>query len=184
MTGFLEKIFGSKKQKGEEVPSLVEDVLTALIDKSGLQLSFDIDIDEETKDLFVNLYGEDEEMLTAKEGLLLDSLQLFIRRVIQHQFPDEKGNINLDCSNFREQAEAALISLADKLKDIALAKNKTVYFRALPPKDRKVIHQYLAEDGRVKSRSIGEGHFKKIKIFPAKAGDNGGDDDREGLPQS
>jgi spoIIIJ-associated protein len=77
-------------------------------------------------------------------------------------------HVNLDCANFRKDAEAALIELADKLKDIALTKGKPVYFRALPPKDRKVVHQYLAEDGRVKSRSVGDGHFKKIKIFPLK----------------
>jgi spoIIIJ-associated protein len=61
--------------------------------------------------------------------------------------------------------------LADKLKGIAIDKGKSVYFRALPPKDRKLIHQYLAEDGRVKSRSVGEGHFKKIKIYPNREKD-------------
>ena len=49
-----------------------------------------------------------------------------------------------------------------------MSKGKPVYFRALPPRDRKVVHQYLAEDGRVKSRSIGDGLYKKIKIFPVK----------------
>jgi hypothetical protein len=34
-----------------------------------------------------------------------------------------------------------------------------------------LIHQYLAEDGRVKSRSVGEGHFKKIKIYPNREKD-------------
>lgn len=70
-----------------------------------------------------------------------------------------------------------MIELADKLKEIALTKGKPVYFRALPPKDRKVVHQYLAEDGRVKSRSVGDGHFKKIKIFPLKESQNQEKDD-------
>ena len=60
------------------------------------------------------------------------------------------------------------MDLADRLKGIVLSKSKPVYIRALPPKDRKVIHQYLAEDSRVKSRSVGEGHYKKIKIYPTK----------------
>jgi len=77
-------------------------------------------------------------------------------------------NVYCDSNNYRKEASEELIKLADKLKKIALDKNKSVYFRALPPKDRKTIHQYLAEDGRVKSKSVGEGHFKKIKIFPAK----------------
>ena len=41
--------------------------------------------------------------------------------------------------------------------------------RALAPKDRKTVHQHLAGDERVRSRSIGEGLFKKVKIYPAKS---------------
>jgi spoIIIJ-associated protein len=52
---------------------------------------------------------------------------------------------------------------------MALEKGRSVYFRALPPKDRKIIHQHLASDDRIKSRSVGEGNFKKIKIYPAKS---------------
>lgn len=166
MTGLLGKLFGGKSKKGSDLETLVDDVLKDLMDLTHLKLSFDLERKED--EVMVNFFGEDEEFLTSKEGQLLDSIQLYIRRVVQHQMPDEKVHVNLDCANFRKDAEQALIELADKLKDIALSKGKPVYFRALPPKDRKVVHQYLAEDGRVKSRSVGDGHFKKIKIFPNK----------------
>jgi len=166
MTGLLGKIFGKKKKEnGPE--SLVEDILGGIVELGKFELSFDVQTAEDGM-INVDVYGADEEMLTSKEGMLLDALQLYVRRAVQHQVPDQNVNVNLDCSNFRAQANEALIALAEKLKGIALEKGKSVYFRALPPKDRKVIHQYLAEDGRVKSRSIGEGHFKKIKIYPAK----------------
>jgi spoIIIJ-associated protein len=74
----------------------------------------------------------------------------------------------MDCNGFRQESNQALVDLAEKLKGIALEKGKSVYFRALPPKDRKIIHQYLAGDPRVKSRSIGDGLYKKIKIYPIK----------------
>jgi len=166
VTSLLGKLFGSKKKGGSDLETLIDDVLKDLMDLTHLKLSFDLERKED--EIIVNFFGEDEEFLTGKEGQLLDSMQLYIRRVVQHQMPDERVHVNLDCANFRKDAEQALIELADKLKDIALTKGKPVYFRALPPKDRKVVHQYLAEDGRVKSRSVGDGHFKKIKIFPLK----------------
>ena len=175
MTGLFGKLFGSKKKK-DGIEGLVEEALLAVIDLGKFDLTFDMK-KEESGDINVEFHGDDEELLTSKEGQLLDSLQLYVRRVAQHQIPDEHVNINLDCANFREQANAELVALADKLKGIALSKGKAVYFRALPPKDRKVIHQYLAEDGRVKSRSIGDGHFKKIKIYPVKSNDSIGNDD-------
>lgn len=172
MTGFLGKLFGKKKKEevSEGPESLVENIIGNIIELSNLELSYDIKRLEDGT-FHIDLYGKDEEMLTSKEGQLLDALQLYIRRSVQHQMPDEAFNVNVDCANFREQADAALIALAEKLKGIALTKGKSVYFRALPPKDRKVIHQYLAEDGRVKSRSVGDGHFKKIKIYPTKESD-------------
>ena len=170
MTGFLGKLFGKKKKEEGGPEALVENVLGQIFELARFELAFESKTLEDGT-VQVDITGADEELLTTKEGQLLDALQLYVRRSIQHQLPEQNINVNLDCSGFREQANEALIALADKLKDIALTKGKSVYFRALPPKDRKVIHQYLAEDGRVKSRSIGEGHFKKIKIYPVKAND-------------
>lgn len=172
MTGLFGKLFGGKKKKADGPEGVVDEILGQVIELAGFELSYDIKTLEDGT-LHVDLFGKDEEMLTYKEGQLLDALQLYVRRAVQHQGPEDGINVNLDCANFREQADAALVALAEKLKGIALDKGKPVYFRALPPKDRKVIHQYLADDGRVKSRSIGEGHFKKIKIYPVKGPDGG-----------
>lgn len=171
MTGLFGKIFGKKKDKKDDPSSLVEDVLNGIIEEGGFDLTYEINPNGDDA-LVVEFFGEDEELLKAREGQLLDALQLYVKRVVQHQLPDVKMEVDMDCDGFREQSNDALIELADKLRDIVLSKGKSVYFRALPPKDRKVIHQYLAEDGRVKSRSIGDGHFKKIKIYPAKGGED------------
>jgi spoIIIJ-associated protein len=182
MTGLFGKIFG-KKKKVEGPEGMVNEILGQIIELGGFDLTYDVKAGEDGG-LNVEVFGKDEELLTYKEGQLLDALQLYVRRAVQHQIPEDCPHVNLDCANFREQANEALIALAEKLKGIALSKGKSVYFRALPPKDRKVIHQYLAEDGRVKSRSIGEGHFKKIKIYPTKTtevggGGDGGSDNEE-----
>lgn len=178
MTGFLGKLFGSKKKEKEisGPEGMVEDLLAQIIELGQFDLNFDVSAMDDQGLMNINLSGPDEEMLTSKEGMLLDALQLYVRRAVQHQMPEDQINVNLDCANFREQANEALIALAEKLKGIALDKGKSVYFRALPPKDRKVIHQYLAEDGRVKSRSIGDGHFKKIKIYPIKSDEGSAED--------
>ena len=167
MKNFLGKIFGGKKDENSN-EALVGELLETLIEKANLDLSFDLSFDEEHNEVRVDLYGDDEELLLSKEGQLLDALQLFVKRVVQHRLPEERLSILLDSDNFREQADQSLIDLAEKLKSIAVSKDKPVYFRALPPRDRKVIHQYIAEDGRVKSRSIGDGLYKKIKIYPIK----------------
>ena len=173
MTGFLGKLFGKKAEKANEGPDsaveLIEDVLHGLVEASGLAFEFNVSEDDKSAErIYVEIFGEDEELLRNREGQLLDAIQLFLTRIVQHQMRNERVVIQVDNEGFREQATQELIDLAEKLKNVAVEKGKPVYFRALSPRDRKVIHQYLAEDGRVKSRSVGDGLFKKIKIYPVK----------------
>lgn len=169
MSGFLGRLFGKKNSEARTAVGLIEEVLEGLMSVSGLDFTFEVSEGNGSKDVvLVEIHGGDEELLRAREGQLLDAIQLFLTRVVQHQLRDERVTIQVDNEGYREQANQELTDLAEKLKNIALDKGKPVYFRALPPRDRKVIHQYLAEDGRVKSRSIGEGLYKKIKIYPVK----------------
>jgi len=174
MAGFLSKIFGGKKKAtGGGIEDVVCETLDGLIERGGFELTYDCKIETEASGeshLQIDITGADEDLMKEREGQLIDAFQLFLQRAIQHRFAEDKTKISIDCGGYREESNQALIELADKLKGQALEKGKSVYFRALPPKDRKVIHQYLAGDDRVKSRSIGEGLYKKIKIYPSKGG--------------
>jgi spoIIIJ-associated protein len=177
VSGFFSKIFGNgKKEPGaqgsaEGTVGLVELTLQGLLEKASLDLDFTVTTDTsgETEEIHVEMSGADEDLLTEKEGALLDAFQLFFKRSLQHQLPDARVNISFDCNGYREESSKALVDLADKLKEKALDSGRSVYFRALPPKDRKIIHQHLATDERVRSRSVGDGLYKKIKIYPVKA---------------
>lgn len=172
MAGFFSKLFGGKsKSSGGEVENLVVEKLTGIIEKGNFDLTYTIKFTEEPNQdtvLAIEFTGGDEEMLKDKKGQMLDAFQLFLKRVVQHNFPEDKTNITVDCGGFRNESAALLIERADNLKAIAIEQGKSVYYRALPPKDRKIVHQYLAQDPRVKSRSLGEGLYKKIKIYPSK----------------
>ncbi|HVK60832.1 MAG TPA: R3H domain-containing nucleic acid-binding protein [Bdellovibrionales bacterium] len=172
MSGFFSKIFGGKKKQATAAPdspqALVETTMQGLIDRAGLELTFEV---RETgaDEITVELSGADEELLTEKEGALLDAFQLFFKRMIQHQLPDSRLNVAFDCNGYRDESSKALVELAERLKEKALEQGRSVYLRALPPKDRKIVHQHLANDDRVRSRSVGDGLFKKIKIYPVKS---------------
>ena len=174
--GFLQKIFGGGKSGSyKDGMNLVETVLRGTLDRANLDISFDLKESEENGKLLleVDFYRQDEKLFTGKDGALLDAFQKILKRAIQNHFPEDNILVNCDCNNFRENANQGLIELAERLKQRAIDQGKSVYLRALAPKDRKVIHQFLASDERVKSRSIGDGLYKKIKIYPVKnEGDN------------
>ena len=183
MSGFFGKLFGKKEvQKANDAGEIIESCLQGLIETSGLQFNYEV-VREGEEGFQVEIGGSDEEMFHAREGQLLDALQLFLTRVVQHQLPESRAAIHVDSAGFRKQANLELTELAEKLKNVAIEKGKPVYFRALPPRDRKVIHQYLAEDDRVKSRSVGEGFFKKIKIYAVKGEESFDEPELEETPQ-
>lgn len=170
MAGFFSKLFGGSDKKSD-IDSVVEATLSGILEKGGFDLEYNLTITkkEEITEIKVDFSGGDEELLKEHKGQLLDAFQLIIKRVTQHNFSDVQTNVVVDCGGYREESEAALIERAEHLKTIAIEQGKSVYYRALPPKERKVVHQYLALDVRVKSRSLGDGLYKKIKIFPVKA---------------
>jgi spoIIIJ-associated protein len=170
MAGFFSRFFGGKdKTTKSEVQTIVEKTLEGIIKAGGFSIEFETKLvsEENENTLYVNLTGKDEELFKDYKGQVLDSLQLLLKRVVQHHLADDRTNIEVDCGGFKEENMQALIERAENLKTIAIEQNKSVYYRALPPKERKVVHQYLAKDPRVKSRSLGDGLYKKIKIFPA-----------------
>ncbi len=176
MGGFFSKLFGGSKQKsGGASADLVQSNLLELIEKGRFDL--DINVSEKSEEggdtlISIDFSGNDEELLKDRKGQLLDAFQLYTRRVLQHHFPEGRYNVVVDCGGFREETEQALLERADSLKAIAIEQGKSVYYRALPPRERKIIHQYLAQDPRVKSRSLGEGLYKKIKIYPVKSNES------------
>jgi spoIIIJ-associated protein len=166
------RLFGGGDKKGFKNPKqLIEQVLNGIIERASFELSFDIEtVDGQENETYkVNFYGDDEQMLTQRDAMLLDSLQLFIKRALQHHFSEQIVNVLCDCNDFRAKENENLEAMIDKLKEKVLAQGKPVYVKALPPKERRVVHQFLARDERVRSKSIGDGHFKKIKIFTATA---------------
>lgn len=179
MSGFFSKLFGKKKAEGgksSNAADMVEEIMNGLFEKGQFDLEFSVRSESGnenghvTEEITVELSGQDQDLLTEKEGAFLDALQLFIKRVVQHQLPESRVNVSFDCNGFREESNRSLVELAEKLRDKALEQGRSVYVRALPPKDRKIVHQYLANDERVRSRSVGDGLYKKIKIYPVKAG--------------
>ena len=116
---------------------------------------------------------EDEAGLTDQDGRALDSLQYIIRKIAAKKIA-ERIRINLDVNNFRKERLDGL-----KMKAVELAKQvkedgRTQVITSLNPSERRAIHMILQEDKEIRSRSVGDGLFKKILIYKPGKGNRGG----------
>ncbi len=157
------------KSKDIKTKDLVENMLQDFLEAGGFSLSFLIE--EESKEkLVINIFGEDEDLLKAKHGRFLLALQIYLNRVIRHHCPDQKIFVSLDSNGFFEEKDQRLFDLVERLREKVVNTGQPMYLRkALPPFQRKKIHEFLAEDTKVESSSVGEGFYKNICISPYKS---------------
>ena len=161
----FKKWFQSKDKSPKEV---VERLLQELLDQAGFSLSFNIE--SKKGEIYIDIFGEDERLLTNKDGRLLLALQTYLNRVIQRGPVAEEPPtfVRLDSSSYFKQKDQRLLHLAERLKNKALQTGQPVYFKSLPPFQRRKVHQFLSKDKKVETLSVGEGFYKNICITPSQ----------------
>ncbi len=119
-----------------------------------------------------NVSSDHEELLVSQEGKTLDSLQYLLRKIISKKLPG-RVQLTIDVGNYREQRYQQLQALALEYSALVKENGKTQVISSLNPSERRVVHVALQEDPEVRSRSIGEGLFKKVLIYkPGKSRKN------------
>ena len=116
------------------------------------------------------IHGEFEEELTGQEGKILDSLQYILRKIIARK-TTERLRVSIDVGEYRQKRIEELREKALELAVLVKADGKTQTIPALNPSERREVHMVLQEDKEIRSRSVGDGLFKKILIYkPGKGG--------------
>jgi spoIIIJ-associated protein len=123
-----------------------------------------LDIHGENNKIIVRISGENAEEIIGQDGQTLDNLQYLLRKMISRKHP-EKVTISLDAGNYREGRSKDLEELARQLAREVRENGKTRSIPALNPAERRIVHMILQEDTTIRSRSVGEGLFKKILIY-------------------
>ena len=108
--------------------------------------------------------GEFEEELVGQDGRIIDSLQYFLHKIAVKQCP-EPLRIAVNVGNFRERRLEQLRATAKQLADEVRQSGKTRIIPALNPAERREIHMLLQNDPEVRSRSVGDGIFKRVLLF-------------------
>jgi spoIIIJ-associated protein len=156
-------------------PESLEIIRTELLQIVEL-MGFPSTLEMETvgRSVTCTLRGEHEDSLTSADGKVLDSLQYILRKIISRKVP-ERLRISINVADFREkrleELKVRAVAMAAQVKE----EGKTQVLPALNPSERRTIHMILQEDKEIRSRSVGDGLFKKILIYkPGKGSRSGG----------
>ncbi len=155
-------VAGSDEPLSQESLDGVCHELTQLLQLMGLPSK--VEIEAQGSSVRCHVSSEFQEDLTGQEGKILDSLQYLLRKIVAKKI-SEKIRIAIDVGDFREKRHDDLQDQARELAALVKADGKTQVIPSLNPSERRVVHMALQEDKEIRSRSVGDGLFKKVLIY-------------------
>jgi spoIIIJ-associated protein len=140
----------------------------------------EVSVSSDNEYVTAQIKGEYVNEIVEQNGKILDSLQYLLRKIVGKKY-SEKAIISLDAGDFRAVRTEELKQLALELAVEVKKSGKTGSIPSLNPSERRVVHLALQDDKDVRSRSVGEGLFKKVLIYrPGSKGRKGPAQKRKG----
>lgn len=115
----------------------------------------------------LTIEGDKSGLLIGRKGKTLDALQFIVNRIVNKTL-DKRIRVVVDSENYRQRRRDSLTQMALRMGDKAKRIGKPVITNPLNPRERRIIHLALKEDGRLNTKSKGEGLLKKVVIYPKR----------------
>jgi spoIIIJ-associated protein len=147
----------------EEWVEVARQLTLGLLQKMGIETEVEAFVRE--GELYIEIKSDEEGILIGKQGRTLESLQTLISRMVNKQVKKPVGVI-LDIADYKKRRVDSLTKMASRLGDRVKKTGKEVAVGPFSAHDRRIIHITLKEDPSLKTESLGEGEWKKIKIIP------------------
>jgi spoIIIJ-associated protein len=114
----------------------------------------------------VEVEGPDLNVLVGRDGDALSAVEELTRLAAVRQ-TGERVRVVLDINGFRERRREALAKLARETGERVRENGKGEELAPMPPHERKVVHDVIAEMAGIATESVGEEPHRRVAIVPA-----------------
>lgn len=142
---------------GEE-KKIIENIIKA----SGLEVEMEMFINEEKNNFYIEIDGDDANLLIGKEGKNLDALQYLISTLLGKK--DDTKNVFVDVSNYSKRHANKNIQYAQKKVKQVLETGRKETLQAMKRHERKMVHDALQGIEGIKVQSEGKEPYRRITI--------------------
>ncbi len=159
-----------KVMKFEELESNILNEFEKVLKLAGFDVKYTKITDFNDNVYEIEFDSDDAALLIGKRGKTLESLQFLLNLIVNRKYKtdDKPIKIILDVQNYREKRKQSLEKLA---KNLILKVKKTRQPKVLEPMnpyERKIIHTIIQDDPDVNAISLGDGAYKRLKLFLKK----------------
>ena len=147
-----------------EPTNQVKQTTEELLQNLGIEGAVVVDTDESGA-FRVHVETEETGLLIGFHGRTLESFQMILGMITAKKL-GKWERVYVNVGDYREKREEALMYMAQRAAERALASGRPVELTQLSASERRVIHLTLSGDERVKTESEGEGPDRKLIISP------------------
>ena len=137
--------------------------LSDIFNAMKLEVEILIQIDEDSRNIDVELKGNDMGVLIGKRGQTLDSLQLLANNAVHKNF-ETYYKVKIDTENYRVRRKETLENLAKNIAYKVRRTKRPVALEPMNPFERRVIHSALQNDRYVTTHSEGEDPYRHVVV--------------------
>lgn len=120
---------------------------------------------DETGAYRVHIETEETGLLIGYHGRTLESFQIMLGMLASKKLGEwVKTYVNV--GDYREKREEALMLMAQRAAERALAVDRPVELAHLSPSERRVVHLTLSGDERIETESVGVGNSRTLLVKP------------------
>lgn len=154
-----------KVKKAEaSVDDEIREFLDSVFKAMKLEVTIDIKVDEDNRNVDVELNGPEMGVLIGKRGQTLDSIQ-YLTSLVVNKGREKYVRIKMDTEDYRNRRKETLESLAKNIAYKVKRSRRPVALEPMNPYERRIIHSALQNDKFVSTKSEGEEPFRHVVIY-------------------
>ena len=134
----IEKVDVSHKNNSEntELEKEITEKVSFFVEKMKLDIKFKLKRIKE-RVYVVEFFGKDNALVIGQKGKTLNSFEYLLNSMIKN------CRIEIDVERFKEKRNETLRILAKRMAEKVSKYGKTVRLNAMPPRERKIIHEVV-----------------------------------------
>jgi len=149
----------------EENIALGKDILQKMVD--SITIDATISATPNGGKLIYEVSGGNTAVLIGRKGQTLEAMQHILEKIINKRLED-RIRVEVDVEGYLQNQRERLEKLALRVSEKVKKNGIPVTVGQFNAHDRRIIHLALKEDRDVGTHSIGEGYYRKLKIYPKR----------------
>jgi len=152
-----------KAKAKSSVADAAKDFLNEVFSAMNMVVVVDVKYEEESRNLSVDLSGDEMGVLIGKRGQTLDSIQYLLSLVVNKD-TEEYIRVKVDTEDYRKRRKETLENLAKNIAYKVKRTKRPVSLEPMNPYERRIIHSALQNDKYVTTHSEGEEPFRRVVV--------------------